>query len=241
MAAKRSLPFEEARDIVRLECIGSRKQYTDWHKANKPKKIPRFPNRAYEDLWEGWNDFLGNDNSFDNTPKPYRPFAEGMAWAHRLGLKGQQEWLEYVRNNREGIPDDIPTRPDVVYDDWLSWMHWLGNRPQEKVEAAQQVEKQSSIFYCIQEKQYKTEASNIFTFGIERGGVSALKENWELTNKSFYVVRMFHFDSAEMEAVQSIIQRQTTGHYGSNKVRITPNVNQLLYDIGNLLMVAQVR
>lgn len=239
MAEKRSLPFEEAREFVRKECIGSRKQYNEWHKANKPKKIPRFPNRAYEAEWEGWNDFLGNENSFDNKKKPYRPFVEAMAWAHRLGLKGQKEWLEYVNENRETFPEDIPTRPDVVYDDWLSWMHWLGNRPREKVEAAQKVEKESAIFYCIQEKQY-ADHSTIFTFGIEKGGVSALKENWEMT-KSFNVVRMFQHDPNYMEEVQRIIDAHSTPYYGATKVRICPNVNQLLFDVSNYLMLAQIR
>lgn len=239
MAAKRSISFEEAREVVRAECIGSRKQYNEWHKANKPKKIPRFPNRAYEDEWKGWNDFLGNNNSFDNKPKPYRPFVEAMAWAHRLGLKGQQEWLEYVRTNRETMPEDIPTRPEIVYDDWLSWMHWLGNRPQEKVEAAQKVEKESTVFYCIQEKEYASQ-STIFTFGIERGGVSALKENWEMT-KNFRVIKMFQYDPAEMDNVQKVINAQTTAYYGSSKIRICPNINQVLFDIGNYLMFAQIR
>jgi hypothetical protein len=213
MATKRSIPFEEAREIIRAECIGSRKQYTEWHKANKPKKIPRYPNRAYADDWKGWNDFLGNNNSFDDKPKQYRPFAEALAWAHTLNVKTQQGWLEYVRENRETMPDDIPSRPEVVYDDWISWMHWLGNKPREKVEAQRKVERESAIFYCIQEKEYADQGT-IFTFGIKRGGVSALKESWE---------------------------RQSTGYYGSAKIRIVPHINQLLWDISNHLMVAQVR
>ena len=40
---KTSLPFEEAREFIHSEVIGSRSQYTDWHKANKPKQIPRYP------------------------------------------------------------------------------------------------------------------------------------------------------------------------------------------------------
>jgi len=237
MAEKRSLPFEEAREFVRKECIGSRKQYNEWHKANKPKKIPRFPNRAYADEWKGWNDFLGNDNSFDNKPKPYRPFVEAMAWAHKLGLKGQKEWLEYVNANRETFPEDIPTRPDVVYDDWLSWMHWLGNRPQEKVEAAQKVEKESAIFYCIQEKEYANQ-STIFTFGIEKGGVSALKENWQMS-KSFNVVRLFQHDPNVMDDVQRVINAHSTPYYGASKVRICPNINELLFEVSNYLMFAR--
>ena len=241
MSKKRSIPFEEAREFIQSQCIGSRKQYTEWHKSNKPKKIPRYPNRAYEEEWQGWNDFLGTDNKFDNKKKSYRPIAEAINWVHKLGLKTEQEWLAYVRDDENIIPKDIPTRPDVVYSDWLSWMHWLGNKPRQKVEAQQQVERESTIFYCIREKQYESEGTNVFTFGIERGGVSALKENWELTSKSFKVIRMFQYDSDQMEFVQNIIEHQTTGFYGSRKIRIAFNINEVLWNISNHLMIAQIR
>lgn len=240
MSKKRSIPFEEAREFIQSQCIGSRKQYTDWHKANKPKKIPRYPNRAYAEEWDGWNDFLGTDNKFDNTKKTYRPLAEAMNWVHKLGLKTEQEWLTYVRSDENTIPENIPTRPDIVYSDWLSWMHWLGNKPREKVEAQQQVERDSSVFYCIQEKQYASE-STVFTFGIERGGVSAMKENWELSHKSFRVIRMFQYDANEIEAVQQIIERDSTGYYDSKKIRIVPHISQLLWNISNHMMIAQIR
>lgn len=241
MSKKRSIPFEQARDFIQSQCIGSRKQYTTWHKANKPKKIPRYPNRAYGEEWQGWNDFLGTNNKFDNTKRKYRPIAEAINWVHKLTLSTEQEWLAYVRDENNTIPEDIPTRPDVVYSDWLSWMHWLGNKPREKVEAQRQVEQQSAIFYCIQENEYKSEGSNIFTFGIERGGVSALKDNWELSHKNFRVIRMFQYDATKIEAVQQVIEHQTTGYCGSTKIRITPNVSQVLWDISNHLMIVQIR
>ncbi len=240
MSKKRSIPFEEAREFIQSQCIGSRKQYTDWHKANKPKKIPRYPNRAYENDWDGWNDFLGTDNKFDNTKKTYRPLAEALNWVHKLGLKTEVEWLEYVRSDENTIPENIPTRPDIVYGDWLSWMHWLGNKPRQKVEAQQQVERDSSVFYCIQESEYAGE-STVFTFGIERGGVSAMKENWELSHKNFRVIRMFQYDANEIDNVQKLIENQSTGYYGSNKIRIVPHISQLLWNISNHMMIAQIR
>jgi len=239
MAKKQSLPFEEVREFIREECIGSRAQYIEWHKANKPKQIPRYPNRAYEDEWTDWNDFLGNNNEFDNTKKTWRPLAEAIAYVHTLNLAGEKEWLKYVRENREDIPEDIPNRPDIVYDDWRSWMHWLGNRVQEKVEAQQQVQKSSTIFYIIQEREY-AHRTNVFSFGIEKGGVSGMRDDWEMS-KNFTIVRMFEYNESEMENVQKLIDRMTTGYYGANTIRICPNIHDLIWEISNHLEFAQIR
>ena len=239
MAKKRSLPFEDAREFIQSECIGSRKQYTEWHKTNKPKQIPRYPNRAYEEEWKGWNDFLGTNNSFDNKKRKYRPLAEAIAWVHTLNLPKQHEWLKYCTENRDTMPKDIPTRPDLVYDDWLSWMHWLGNKPRQKVEAQQQVVRSSTVFYVIQEKEY-ADHTTIFTFGLEKGGVSGMRDWWQLT-KNFKIVQMFEYDETEMANVQQAIERNSTAYWGAEKVRIAVNINQLLYEIGNHLMIAQIR
>ncbi len=239
MAKKRSLPFEEARDFIRTQCIGSRKQYVDWHKANKPKQIPLYPNRSYEDVWEGWNDFLGTDNKFDNTKRKWRPLAEALVWSHSLNLTSEKQWLNYVINNRETMPKDIPSRPDVVYDDWRSWMHWCGSKPKEKVEAQQQVLDESMIFYVIQESEY-AHRNTIFTFGMERGGVSALKDRWK-RSKSFRVMKMYYYDEERMTLVDRAIENLSTPYYGSESIRIVPNISQLLWEISNHLMLAQNR
>jgi len=239
MATKRSIPFDEAREFIRTQCIGSRKQYTDWHKMNKPKKIPRYPNRAYGEEWKGWNDFLGTDNKFDNTKKKWRPISEAIAWTHQLQLGGEKEWLAYCKENRETMPQDIPTRPDIVYDDWRSWMHWLGNRPQEKVEAQQQVVQHSTVFYCIQEREY-AHRNNVFSFGIDKGGVSGMRDNWEMS-KNFRVIKMFEYDDSKMADVQKVINHMTTGYYGADTIRVCPNINELVWEISNYLTIAQIR
>lgn len=239
MAKKQSLPFEEVRDFIRTECIGSRAQYIEWHKANKPKQIPRYPNRAYEDEWTDWNDFLGTNNKFDNTKKNWRPLAEAIAYVHTLNLAGEKEWLAYIRENRDDVPKDIPNRPDIVYKDWRSWMHWLGNRVQEKVEAQQQVLKSSTIFYVIQEKEY-AHRNNVFSFGIEKGGISGMRDNWEMS-KNFRIIQMFEYDDKEMATVQKVINNMTTGYWGADTIRICPNINELIWEISNYLEIAQIR
>ena len=234
---RRSLPFEEAREFIQTQFIGSRKQYTEWYDANKPKKMPKYPNRAYADEWQGWNDFLGNNNEFDNTLRTYRPFPEALAWANKLNLQNVEEWLSYLKEYRKTMPEDIHTRPDLIYADWLSWMHWLGNKPRQKVEAAQKVEAESAIFYVIQESEHANQTT-VFTFGVERGGVSALKDRWSMS-KNFRVIKMFMYDESEMQNVHAVINNQSTKYYGSEKTRIAPNINQLVWDISSYLMFAR--
>ena len=239
MASSKYLTYYSACDFIQTESIGSRKQYIEWHKANKPKALPRYPNRVYNEEWIGWNEFLGTDNKFDNTKKTWRPFAEAIAYVHKLGLAGEKEWLEYIRENRDSVPEDIPNRPDIVYDDWRSWMHWLGNRPQEKVEAQQQVQQSSTVFYVIQEQEY-AHRNNVFSFGIDKGGVSGMRDNWEMS-KNFRVIKMFEYDDAKMADVQKIINHMTTGYYGADTIRICPNINELVWEISSYLNVAQIR
>lgn len=239
MAKKRSLPFESAREFIRSQYIGSRKQYTEWYNANKPKKIPKYPNRAYADEWKGWNDFLGTNNKFDNTQRTYRPFPEALAWANKLGLVSYAEWLDWLKENKATMPTDIPTRPDLIYDDWLSWPHWFGSKLKQKVEAQQKVQKESAIFYVIQEREYADQRT-VFTFGVERGGVSGLKDRWELS-QNFRVIKMFEYDDTQMKRVYDVLNRASTPYYGMEKTRIVPNINQLVWDIGDHLMFVSNR
>ena len=239
MARKKSMPFEEAREFIQTQCIGSRKQYQEWYDANRPKLLPKYPNRAYQDVWTSWNDFLGTNNKFDNEKRSYRPFLEAVAWAHKQNIAKYEDWLTYCQVNRDTMPADIPSRPDLIYDDWLSWMHWLGNRPREMVEAQQKIVEESAIFYVIQESEYASQ-STVFTFGVEKGGISALRDNWEMS-RNFKVIKMFYYDDKEMESVQRLIDRQSTAYYGASKIRIVPNINQLVWDISSHLMIAQVR
>ena len=232
MAKKRgnSLPFEEAREFIQTQCIGSRKQYTDWHTANKPKRIPKYPNRVYLKEWDGWNDWLGTDNKFDNKKRIWRPFGEAILWVHRQQIGSKDDWLTFCKYN--DLPNDIPTRPDLVYDNWRSWMHWLGNKPREKVEAQQEAIEESALFYIIQEREY-VEKRTVFTFGVEKGGRSALKHRWELAK--FGLVKMFKYDPDRIKDVRWLINAKTTGYYGAEDVRIVPNINQLVWDISELL------
>lgn len=225
------LPFDEAKRLVREEQIPSQNAYFKWWDREQPQQIPKRPNRVYREEWKGWNDFLGNNNEFKNpVKKKYRPLQEATTWVHSLGLQGQKEWFDYTKNH--SIPADIPHRPDLVYDDWVSWKHFLGYDPVERTKAEQESQ-YSGVFYIIQEHE---NPGNVLTFGIERGGRSALKERWERSGRSFDVVRMYQFEPESVQMFEHAKKTYTSPYYENEKVRLAKNVFEVTFVLDQALI-----
>lgn len=217
------LPFEQAREFMRQEMIPSRGKFYEWWERNKPKAIPRFPYRVYKE-WVSWNDFLGTNNKFnDRGSVKWRSLNEAAQWVHTLQLKSYSEWIEYCRETE--LPEDIPARPELVYDNWRSWNHWLGNKPAEALQVKQEAAR-NRIFYIIHEQDAP---GNVLTFGIESGGSSALKAWWE--RDKFEIVKLFWYNQDEAEAVQRIVNVLSTPYMGLNKQRIVPNVWEIVWHL----------
>ncbi|TFG96310.1 hypothetical protein E4H12_11380, partial [Candidatus Thorarchaeota archaeon] len=168
------LPWGEAREFMRGEMIPSRGKFFEWWSRNKPKAIPRFPYRVYKE-WVSWNDFLGTDNKFnEKVGRSWRQLDEASMWVHKLKLGSQAQWMDWCKEVGN-LPVDIPARPDLVYDKWRSWKHWLGSKTVEAVEAKQQAQRHA-VYYIVHESDVPI---NVFTYGTDNGGLSALKERWE--------------------------------------------------------------
>jgi len=188
------LSFDEAREFVRSELLPSRGKFFEWWDRNKPKAIPRFPYRVYPE-WISWNDFLGTNNKFnDKIGTKWRSIEEACVWVHTLKVSSFNEWMEYCRTHE--LPEDIPARPDLVYDGWRSWNHWLGNRPVEAIEAKMDPQK-IQVFYIIHEPGTP---ANVFTFGVEPMGITALKQRHE--QDPFTVIRLFWHDPLRYAVVK---------------------------------------
>jgi hypothetical protein len=224
--------YEEARDIVREQLLHSRAAYEQWYEREKPKVIPRFPYRVYKE-WVSWNDFLGTNNEFSKGAKSWRPFKEAIHFAHSLNLKTQKDWLDYCRDHSENVPEDIPRRPDVVYDQWVSWMHWLGSKPVEAVQA--KVEAQSTaIFYII---HHTDVPGNVLTYGVENAGLSAMRDWWE--REKFDVVKLFWYEQDKGTQIKEAIDALSTPYLGEEKQRITPNVWQIVEYLQTLMVTVR--
>ena len=62
--------------------------------------------------------------------KSWKPFDEAREFARSLNLRNGDEWEQYCKFGKDGIPkpDDIPSNPNRSYknDGWISWGDWLG-------------------------------------------------------------------------------------------------------------------
>jgi len=218
------LPWAEAREFIQSELIPSRGKFFEWWDRNKPKAIPRFPYRVYQAEWVSWNDFLGTSNKFnDKIGTRWRPLLEATGWALKLNLKTQTEWMEFCRVDGN-LPADIPARPDLVYDGWRSWGHWLGNKPIAAIESHREVVQLTQVYYIIRNVE---SPGNVLVFGVEQAGLSAMKQWWEL--EQFEIVRLFWWDPSKAPTVNSIVNALSSPYKGDDRERLVPNVWEVIY------------
>lgn len=231
------MTFAEAKELVREQGVQSRQQFLDWFDENKPKRLSKYPQRVYTKEWEGWNDFLGTNNEFNKTRRNWRSYNEAVLWVHQLGLQGgKNAWLEWVKENDDKRPEDIPKRPDIVYKtEWTTWKHWLGDKVAERVEA-QQKAREAAIYYVIRQRDYASVA-NVYTVGVESKGVAGLRERWE--NEKFQVVKMFQFDSSKAHEIEQVVERCSKSYFGEKFVRAVPNIHEMCWELNNHLDVVK--
>lgn len=232
MAAKKKnwLPFEEARRIVRDECIPSFSAWKTWHDREKPAQIPKRPERVYDE-WEGWNDWLGNDNKFTAKNVKWMSYEEAILFVHPLELTSREGWLEYCRGDRPDLPEkpnNLPTRPEITYkDSWVSWKHFFGSRAAERVEARKQAASAAALVVV----HMHGHPNNCFVFKRMKRGVSQLDEIPDLA-KRMYVVRKFRLrQDFDLNRVLTANGCAMWDRDGEADEFICPNIHQVLWDI----------
>jgi len=176
------MPFNEARELVRNEGIGSFSQYRLWWKLNTPARIPKRPDRTYNENWKGWNDFLDNNNRYPCVKKTFRAFNEAKTYAQQLGLASKAEWISYAKGNKK--PKDIPSRPDLAYrNDWFTWKDFLGA---DAVSRKRNIEEYGGVFFIIRNAG---RPHNVYQMGITLEGVDAITS--VQSQQQFQIIAMF--------------------------------------------------
>jgi len=218
------LSFEDAKEFIREELIPSRSKYDEWWDRNKPKALPRFPYRVYIKNWISWNDFLGTDNSFNSKKRIiYRSLDDAIRWVHTLNIRSYKEWMEYCKSPGNEKPEDIPSRPELVYDNWRSWGHWLGNKVQPALEAQLQAAQNSQVYFIIRTLDVP---QNVITYGVDPNGVTSFKSRWE--RDKFDIIAMFWNDPLRAPVLKQIVEAFSTPYLGQSSQRITPNVYEIV-------------
>lgn len=214
------LPYGQAKAVVQLEGLRSRKDYFVWWDMYEPIEIPRRPNRAYGTDWNGWTDFLGTSNSFTNkVKKKFRQFDDAFVYAQSTNISTSTEWMEYDKH-----PDDIPHRPDIVYrGKFKGWRHFL----QTGVRKAQ----------AVQDMVKRVEETQVLLFALPHGNPAnqihiSIHPNVEMA-KQFMGKTHYQFIKAfKLEPGydwKSVVGQYATD-YGSGEWLVS-NLDQLLFDI----------
>jgi hypothetical protein len=118
--------FEDARKFVHALKLNNDKEWKEYCKSgNKPDDIPSYPIDVYKNKgWKGLGDWLGTGRTA-NFKKQYRSFEEARKFAQSLNLKSNNEWQNFVQQNKS---INLPIRPDASFKNkgWTNWGDFLG-------------------------------------------------------------------------------------------------------------------
>lgn len=221
------LTFEVAREKMRAEAIESVSQYREWFEINRPSNLPFAPDYFYKNKgWDGWNDFLGNENEFPYIKrKAYRPYSEARAFAMTKNINGFAEWLEFCKEGK--CPADIPHRPDIAYfrrGEWFSWREFLG--PTDAIERRQALENfEEKVLYILNVPEKQN--SKIYRIGLTVGGRSAIRESCRKYNLKF--IDAYLIDK-EYDW-KRVISKHGEPYWGSDGVYEIFNVHDFVFEV----------
>lgn len=246
----RYLPYEEAREIVRGECIGSKIQYFEWWDRNKPPGLPRRPDAPYAKNGFTWSSWLGVNNSFgtdrfnrgynNNKNVRYRPLEEVKKFAALHGVTDQQRWYELARSQK--FPQDIPTRPDIVFSSmrrrlineqkWLGWNDFFKysksiNSVENKIDVVQ------PILYIATSP---SNINNVFIINVIGGGVYELKKH--ITSLGVKLIAAF-YTTIDAEH-KSILKTLNNYIYGQKDEYLSYNIWEIISDLEMVLEKVQL-
>lgn len=224
------VPFDVAKHIVRQQGIKSRTQYWKWHRNNNIQYMPRYPNRVYTN-WEGWNLFLGQNNSFDQMIAQgieYRPFWEAVRWAQaaakKHNLTSRNEWIQFHRDGN--VPHDIPRYPDHVYDQFVGkgWTVWLA----QNIGAKLMSERQNIGLFSIMAYNTNAQPANMIVAKLFKNGESEGLEYLQ-AHPDLKVLRAFKWDPDRSDVVKQIFDSLASDQ-GDNNYLVN-NLNDLLFEL----------
>jgi superfamily II DNA or RNA helicase len=125
---RKYLPFEEAREFVRMLNLKGQQEFKKAIKEGKiPKNIPSNPNTVYANAgWTSFGDWLGTE-VIANQNRTFLNFSEAKRFVHQLNLKSHSQWVNYCSSGKR--PPNIPSAPDQKYKvDWNGWSDFLGKK-----------------------------------------------------------------------------------------------------------------
>jgi len=221
-----TMPFEDARRIVRRLNLSSAKEYYAYvrrFEKHKPHtRLPVRPTRVWsKDVWTNWGDYLGTGR-IANINRVFLPYKNALAFVHQLNLKGEVEWKEYAKSSKR--PPSIPHNPWEVYDEYVGMKAWVGTDVVQKMTT----QNQGLSVLCILHDPL--DAPNVHSYKIFKGG----KTQAELfCRNKFVIVRTYEYESDYMDQARQIIQQYSTEVYDQQFT--ATNFNELCFQLDTTL------
>jgi len=212
---------------VRDYKIESRQQYWDWWDSEKPRALPKFPNRVYEE-WTNWADFLGCEKQTFHTYTgvggkrrekiKVRPYYEALRWMHAQNFTSFEQYNQAYRDKK--LPPDFPIDPQKHYTEWVSWPHWFGKDIKAKIESAKN--NLSIMALCI-----PTDLPGGFIRPvIVNDGWTALKERI-VKERTLRVVKLYQWTPESVTKLEQILAR--FGSKKENNYWLVANIHEVVY------------
>jgi hypothetical protein len=206
------MSYNAAKLTMRDYGVQSRKQYWDWWDSERPRALPKFPNRVYEE-WTNWSDFLGGEKvTFHHFTGPngqrrskikVRPYHEAIRWMHAQNFTSFEQYNQAYRDKK--LPPDFPIDPQKHYEEWVSWPHWFGKDIKAKIEAAKT--NLGILALCIPTDM----AGGFIRPVIVNDGWVALKETIT-KERTLRVIKMYQWKPENVTMLDAILT-----HYGRKK------------------------
>lgn len=227
LARRKYLSYSALETTVRDFGIKNKDQYEKWVRNEKPKSVPLYPWRVYEE-WTSWGEFLGTGNIFipfhtykELRKKNWKTYWDAARWVQQQNYKTSYEFLEAYEKGE--VPHDIPKCPPQVYSEqykggWTGWKNFLGKTIQRKINTMQQITK---LFAISGISGYPP---NYFKIINANEGIDHLKE--QLDNPAF---RIFEYNEHNQEQLGPIVSTNSF-HQGGN-LYLSNNMNNLFFEI----------
>lgn len=227
----RYMPYDYAAMYIKTLKLGSVREYYRWHRDNGVVFLPKKPHSHYVGQWIGWNEFLGNNNvylSFDKKPKNALPYWDAVRWAQKFtkqnNINTQAEWIRFIRNHRDELPEGIPTWPPSFYKtEWTGWKVWFGKNIDAIVTANQN--KKILLVLC---NDYDNPSNSIYPL-VSDEGINDLKNQLATKNlKPVMNSKIYELTEAEHNLIQYVFETHGTlqGNFW-----IIKNVYELLFEL----------
>jgi hypothetical protein len=232
LVRRKYLSFNALQTTARDYGIKNRKQYEKWVRKERPKSVPLYPWRVYEE-WTTWGEFLGTDNIFipfhkyrELRKKTWKTYWDAARWVQQQNFKTSKEFLQAYEEGK--IPHDIPKCPPQVYHEkykggWTGWKNFLGTTIQRKVNTMQQQIKLFAI------SGVPGHPHNYFRIINAPEGIDHLKE--QLDNPAY---RIFEYNEENQKELGPIIS-QFASLQGSN-IYLSNNMNNLFFEIQSVFL-----